>query len=259
MSSLLLREQRGQIWLLTIAGERQMNVLSRELIAELRETAVAAGQDPDIRAVVITGAGDRAFCAGANLKERRGWSDDEVRRWLVELHEGFRAIERCAKPWIAAINGLALGGGCELALACDLRVVDPAAEMGLPEVRVGIIPAGGGTVRLARLIGQSRARDLILTGRRVSALEAMQLGLANRISAPGDSVPAALGLAGEIAANAPVAVAAAKASMDEAWDLPINDALTRERAHYEKPLSSEDRREGLQAFAEKRTPRWKGR
>jgi enoyl-CoA hydratase/carnithine racemase len=258
MSS-LLREQRGQIWLLTIDGAAQMNVLSRELVAELRETALAAGSDPDVRAVVITGAGDRAFCAGANLKERKGWSDDEVRRWLIELHEGFRAIERCAKPWIAAVNGLAVGGGCELALACDLRILDPAAEIGLSEVRVGIIPAGGGTVRLARLIGQSRARDLILTGRRVGALEAMQLGLANRISAPGDSVSAALGLAGEIAANAPVAVAAAKASMDEAWDLPLEEALASERAHYEKPLRTEDRLEGLKAFAEKRAPRWKGR
>jgi enoyl-CoA hydratase/carnithine racemase len=258
MSS-LLRERRGQIWLLTIDGAAQMNVLSRELVAELRETALAAGSDPDVRAVVITGAGDRAFCAGANLKERKGWSDDEVRRWLIELHEGFRAIERCAKPWIAAVNGLAVGGGCELALACDLRILDPAAEIGLSEVRVGIIPAGGGTVRLARLIGQSRARDLILTGRRVGALEAMQLGLANRISAPGDSVSAALGLAGEIAANAPVAVAAAKASMDEAWDLPLEEALASERAHYEKPLRTEDRLEGLKAFAEKRAPRWKGR
>ncbi|HXN55952.1 MAG TPA: enoyl-CoA hydratase-related protein [Myxococcales bacterium] len=258
MSS-LLREQRGQVWLLTIDGEAQMNVLSRGLVVELRDTAIAAASDPDVRAVVITGAGDRAFCAGANLKERAGWSDDDVRRWLVELHEGLRAIERCGRPWIAAVNGVALGGGCELALACDLRVVDPAAEMGLPEVRVGILPAGGGTVRLARLIGQSRARDLILTGRRVGALEALQLGLANRVTGPRESVFAALGLAAEIAANAPVAVSAAKASMEEAWDLPLEEALAAERAHYEKPLRTEDRLEGLKAFAEKRVPRWKGR
>ncbi|GAC1535744.1 MAG: enoyl-CoA hydratase [Myxococcales bacterium] len=255
----LLRERRGRIWLLTIDGAAQMNVLSRGLVAELRDTAAAAGADPDVRAVVITGAGEKAFCAGANLKERAGWSDDDIRRWLVELHEGLRAIERCGRPWIAAVNGVALGGGCELSLACDLRVVDPAAQMGLPEFRVGIFPAGGGTVRLARLVGQSRARDLILTGRRVAAEEALQIGLANRVSAPRESVAAALALAEEIAGNAPVAVASAKASMDEAWDLSIDEALAGERAHYEQPLHSEDRLEGLKAFSEKRAPRWKGR
>src|SRR5438105_4174531 len=153
----------------------------------------------------------------------------------------------------------ALGGGCELALACDLRVLDPAAQIGLTETRIGVIPGGGGTVRLARIIGLGRAKDLILTARRVDAAEALQLGLANRISAAGDSVSAALALAGEIAANAPIAVAAAKMSIDEAWDLPIDAALEGERFHYEKPLLSEDRLEGLKPFAEKRHPRWKGR
>src|SRR5437763_8164623 len=252
-------EDRGNIRILTIDKEAQLNVLSRALVAELAQQARKAAVEAGIRVVIVTGAGTRAFCAGANLKERQGWSEDDVRRWLVELHGGLREIERCAKPWIAAVNGLALGGGCELALACDLRVIDPAAQIGLTETRVGVIPGGGGTVRLARVVGIGRAKDLILTARRVEAQEALQMGLVNRISAAGDSVSAAIALAHEVAANAPVALAAAKASVEEAWDLPIDAALERERHHYEKPLLSEDRLEGLQAFAEKRPPKWRGR
>jgi enoyl-CoA hydratase/carnithine racemase len=255
----LIQEDRGAVRVLTIDGEGQMNVLSRALVAELAQHARQAAVETEVRVVVLTGAGRRAFCAGANLKERRGWTEDDVRRWLVELHAGLRELERCPKPWIAAINGLALGGGCELALACDLRVMDPSAQIGLTETRIGVIPGGGGTVRLARLIGIGRAKDMILTARRVEAQEALQIGLVNRISAAGDSVSAAVALAHEIADNAPVAIAAAKASVDEAWDLAMDAALERERHHYEKPLLSEDRLEGLQAFAEKRPPRWRGR
>jgi enoyl-CoA hydratase/carnithine racemase len=255
----LIQEDRGSVRVLTIDGEARMNVLSRELVAELAQRARQAAVETSVRAVVVTGAGKRAFCAGANLKERKDWTEDDIRRWLAELHAGFRELERCPKPWIAAINGLALGGGCELALACDLRVMDPAAQIGLTETKIGVIPGGGGTVRLARLIGLGRAKDLILTARRVEAAEALHFGLANRISAAGDSVSAAMALAHEIAANAPVAVAAAKAAVDEAWDLAMDAALDRERQHYEKVLLSEDRLEGLKAFAEKRPPRWQGR
>ena len=255
----LIREDRGAVRILTIDGEAQMNVLSRALVAELAQQARQAAVETAVRAVVLTGAGRRAFCAGANLKERRGWTEDDVRGWLAELHGALRELERCPKPWIAAINGLALGGGCELALACDLRVIDPAAQIGLTETKVGVIPGGGGTVRLARVVGIGRAKDLILTARRVEAQEALQMGVVNRISAAGDSVSAAVALAHEVAANAPVALAAAKASVEEAWDLPIDAALERERQHYEKPLLSEDRLEGLQAFAEKRPPKWRGR
>jgi enoyl-CoA hydratase/carnithine racemase len=252
-------EDRGAIRILTIDKERQLNVLSRALVGELLEHARKADSDPSLRAVVLTGAGHRAFCAGANLKERQGWTDDDIRQWLVELHQGLRAIERCSRPWIAAVNGLALGGGCELALACDLRVLDPAAQVGLTETRIGVIPGGGGTVRLARIVGLGRARDLILTARRVEAPEALHIGLASRISAAGDSVSAALALAHEIAANAPLSVAAAKAAIGEEWDLELDRALERERQHYEKVLLSEDRLEGLKAFAEKRPAEWKGR
>jgi enoyl-CoA hydratase/carnithine racemase len=255
----LRTEDRGPVRVLTIDGEARMNVLSRALVGELVDESRRAAADPAVRVVVVTGAGSRAFCAGANLKERRGLTEDQVRHWLVELNASLREVERCPKPWIAAVNGLALGGGCELALGCDLRVLDPAAQMGLTEVRIGIIPGGGGTVRLARIVGMGRARDLILTARRIDAEEALRIGLANRISAPGESVSAAVALGNEIAANAPIAVAAAKASLEEGWDLPLDDALERERAHYDKALRSDDRLEGLAAFAEKRPPHWKGK
>ena len=253
----LRSEDRGSVRLLTIDKEPQLNVLSRALVAELSEQARQAAVAPGVRAVVLTGAGVRAFCAGANLKERNGWTEDDIRRWLVELHAGLREIERCPKPWIAAVNGLALGGGCELALACDLRVLATAAQIGLTETKIGIIPGGGGTVRLSRTVGLGRARELIFTARRVEAAEALQMGLANRVAA--DAVEAALALAGEIAANAPLGVAAAKAAIEDGWDLALDAALEAERRHYEKVLLSEDRLEGLKAFAEKRPPSWRGR
>ena len=257
MTAQLLAEDRGPVRVLTIDGERQMNVLSRALMGELGEAARRAAADGAVRAVVLTGAGAKAFCAGANLKERQGWTHDDIRRWLVELHAGLREIERCPKPWIAALNGVALGGGCELALACDIRVADPHAQIGLTETRIGIIPGGGGCVRLARVVGLGRAREMILTARRLDANEAFQIGLVNRVGAP--VIETALAVARQIAENAPLAVAAAKAAIEEGWDLQLDEALERERRWYEKPLASEDRLEGLKAFTEKRPPRWSGR
>src|SRR6266481_2459355 len=151
----LIVEDRGSVRVLTIDCADQMNVLSRPLVAELAQHARQAAVQLDVRAVVITGAGKRAFCAGANLKERQGWSEDDVRQWLIDLHGALREIERCSKPWIAAINGLALGGGCELALACDVRVMDPAAQIGLTGTKIGVIPGG----RLRRRRGGGGTRD----------------------------------------------------------------------------------------------------
>src|SRR3954468_3170516 len=252
-------ETQGAVRVLTIDKEPQLNALSRALVEELHQQATAVASEPAVRAVVVTGAGQKAFCAGANLKERQGGTHGDGRRWLVELHAAFRAIETCAKPWIAAVNGLALGGGCELALACDLRVLDPAAQIGLTETRIGVIPGGGGTVRLARVVGLGRAKELIFTARRVEAADALQMGLVNRVSAKGDVLSAALALAAEIAANAPIGISAAKSSIEDGWDKTLDAALEAERKHYEKVLLSEDRLEGLKAFAEKRPPKWSGK
>jgi enoyl-CoA hydratase/carnithine racemase len=251
-------EPRGpgvELW--TIDGEARRNAISRAMLAELEANVARAAKA--LRVVVLTGAGDKSFCAGADLKERAGMSDAEVRAFLDGLRRTFRAVETSDAVYIAAVNGTAFGGGTELSLACDLRLAAPGAELGLTEVKLGIIPGGGGTQRLARLIGPGRARDLILTGRRVGAAEALGLGLVNRISAEGKLIDEALELAGQIAANAPIAVAAAKRAIGEGLALPMDDALKLELYHYEKVLGTEDRLEGLRAFAEKRAPVFKGR
>ena len=184
-------------------------------------------------------------------------SEAEVRAFLDGLRRTLRAIETSDTIFIAAINGSALGGGTELALACDLRVAAPAAELGLTEVKLGIIPGGGGTQRLARLIGPGRAKDLILTGRRLNAAEAFAIGLVNRLAPEGRLLEVAFASPRQIAENAPLAVAAAKHAIDEGFDLDLDAALALELEQYETVLKPEDRLEGLRAFAEKRRPVWK--
>jgi enoyl-CoA hydratase/carnithine racemase len=183
----------------------------------------------------------------------------EVRDFLGGLRRTLRAIEKSDCVFVAALNGAAFGGGTELALACDLRVASPAAELGLTEVRLGIIPGGGGTQRLARLIGPGRAKDLILTGRRLNAAEAFSIGLVNRLAPEGRLLDTAFTLAEALAENAPIAVATAKHAIDEGMALPLDDALALELQKYEAVLETEDRLEGLRAFAEKRPPRYRGR
>jgi len=171
-----------ELW--TIDGEARRNALSRAMIRELLENLVRVRDDRAVRCVVITGKGDKAFCAGADLKERATMSAGEVHHFHESLRDAFRGIESAPQAFVAALNGAALGGGLELALACDLRVVVEGAEMGLPEVGLGIIPGGGGTVRLPRAIGVARAKELILTGRRVGAAEALAMGLVSRVARP---------------------------------------------------------------------------
>jgi enoyl-CoA hydratase/carnithine racemase len=252
-------ERRGSAEVWTIDGEERRNAISRSVLAEFGERVARVSRGHATRAVVLTGAGERAFCAGADLKERAGMSEAEVRAFLDQLGRTLRAMERSDCVFIAALNGAALGGGTELALACDLRVAAPTAELGLTEVRLGIIPGGGGTQRLPRLVGPARAKDLILTGRRINAAESLAIGLVHRLAPEGRLLEVALGLAEQVAANAPLAVAAAKHAIDEGLALGMDDALALEQRHYETVLASEDRREGLVAFAEKRPPRFHGR
>ncbi len=239
----------------TINGEARRNALSRAMVNELEANVTRVSADRTVRAVVLTGAGDKAFCAGADLKERATMSPPEVSAFLTSMRTIFRSLEQSDCVFIAFVNGAAFGGGTELSLCCDLRVIAASAEMGLTEVKLGIIPGAGGTQRLPRLVGKGVAKELILTGRRVPAAEAVALGLANRVGSLDD----ALSLAKSICENAPIAVAAAKHAIDEGAHLELDAALLLEQEKYALTLGTEDRLEGLKSFAEKRAPVYKGR
>lgn len=251
-------EERGAVEVWTIDGEARRNTLSRAMVADLAHHLRRIRSRPELRCVVLTGKGRRAFCAGADLKERAGMGQGEVKAFLGTLREALRAVETAAPVFLAALNGAALGGGLELALACDLRIASETAELGLPEVTLGIIPGGGGTQRLPRAIGLARAKDLILTGRRVGASEALSLGLVSRVSPPERLLPEALELAGRVARNAPVSLRQAKRAIDGGLSLPMDEALDLEHRMYQDCLGTRDRLEALRAFAEKRAPDFTG-
>ncbi len=252
-------ETRDAVEVWTIDGEGRRNAISRAMLSELEALVTRASSGGAVRAVILTGAGDKAFCAGADLKERTTMGEAEVRAFLEALRRVMLALEDSPCVFIAAINGVALGGGTELALASDLRVAAPAAELGLTEVKLGIIPGGGGTQRLSRLVGPGRAKDLILTGRRLSAAEAFSFGIVNRLAPEGRLLETAAALAESIVINAPIAVGAAKHAIDRGLSLELGAALALEQRHYELTLTTEDRLEGLKAFAEKRPPKFRGR
>jgi enoyl-CoA hydratase/carnithine racemase len=249
---------RGEIVWLVLARPEAANALSRRLVGELRQAVTALAADRSVRAVVVTGTG-KAFSAGADLKERRGFTLDDTRGFLDELGGALDALAALSCPVIAAINGAAFGGGLELALACDLRIAAEGAPLGLVETRLGIIPGGGGTQRLARLVGVARAKELIFTGRRFDAAEARAWGIVQQVVPPAELEAAAARLAGEVAGAGPLAVAQAKAAIDEGIDQSLADGLAIERRHYEVVLASADRDEGLAAFAEKRAPLFQGK
>jgi enoyl-CoA hydratase/carnithine racemase len=253
-------EQRGAVAVWTIDREARRNALSRSTLLAIGRLARDAAGDDSVRAIVVTGAGDRAFSAGADLKERQSMSEDDVRVQLDLYRSEIGALDRCPKPVVAAINGAALGGGLELALACDLRVAVPQAVLGLPETSLGIIPGAGGTQRLPRIVGEGRAKELVLLGRRLSAEEALLWGLVNRVSPPGANVvDDTVNWIGPIAGGAPIAQTAALEAIDRALDVPLDVGLELEKVSYGRTLASEDRREALAALAEKREPRFRGR
>ena len=254
MSELSITD-RGPVRIVLIDGEARMNVLSRALVAELAAESKRAGGDSAIRAMVITGSGTRAFCAGANLKERRGWTDDDIRRWLVELHTALREIERCPKPWIAAVNGLALGGGCELALACDIVLAAEHASFGLPEASVGLVP-GFGILRAPSVVGRQATKLMVLAGERLGAQRACELGLVQQVLPAAELLPAALKLGERIAERAPLAVEVGKRM--------VNRGVDRGETGYGVEAvamlyATRDAAEGIAAFTERREPRFEGR
>ncbi len=251
-------ERRGAVEVWTIEGEERRNSLTMALIAELHGHLGRAALDRGLRCVVLTGAGDKAFCAGADLKERARMSAEEVHRFHRDLRGAFRGVEEAPQPFVAALNGAALGGGLELALACDLRIASDAAQLGLPEVALGIIPGGGGTQRLARLVGVARAKDLVLTARRISGAEALAMGLVAQVAPRERLLDEALALAERIARNAPVSLRQAKRAIDGGFHLPLEEALDLENRLYQDCLGTRDRLEALAAFAEKRPPVFTG-
>ncbi|MGH2829806.1 MAG: enoyl-CoA hydratase-related protein [Actinomycetota bacterium] len=253
-----VRLDLGQIATITLDRAGAANCLSRATLAGLSAAIGDVTADSSTRAVILTGAGDKAFCAGADLKERAGMSDAEVRDFVRMIRDTATALSRVPAPTIAAINGIAFGGGCELALACDVRVIDERAQIGLTETSLGIVPGGGGTQRLPRLIGPARAIELIVAAKRVDAAEALRIGLVNEVAPAGGALKAATAIAERIAANAPIAVRAAKEAAWRGLELPLDDGLALETSLYERCLGTKDRIEGLAAFREKRPPVYTG-
>jgi enoyl-CoA hydratase/carnithine racemase len=243
---------------ITLNRPAAMNSISTELASELSRACAEIAAAPEVRAVVLSAAGERAFCAGADLKERSAMTDADIMRQRHAMRAVFGAVLALPQPAIAAVHGFALGGGCELALACDVIVADDTAVFGLPEVTVGLVPGGGGTQLAMRRVGPGRAADLVLTGRKVGADEAERLGLIDRRVPRGQDGPAAVELAGQIAANSPVAVRAAKRAMRHGWGISLEAGLDVEDAAWRTAALSADRREGIAAFVEKRPPAWPG-
>ena len=243
--------------LVTIDREEVLNALSFDLLDELAAVLERLDADPGCRAIVLTGSGTRAFVAGADIREL-------ARQTPVSLLAENRfavwdRIGRIRTPLIAAVRGFALGGGCELALTCDIVIAAEDASFGQPEINLGVMPGAGGTQRLTRAIGKARAMDLILTGRTIDAVAAERMGLVSRVVAPADTLGTALDLAVRIAGQAPVAVLAAKESIKLADELPLSAGLQHERQAFYLLFASEDQGEGMAAFVEKRRPQWKGR
>ncbi|GAC1336884.1 MAG: enoyl-CoA hydratase-related protein [Candidatus Dormibacteria bacterium] len=246
-------DRRDGYLLLTI-DHPPANAISRAVIADLREGIQLTHDNPELRCVVITGSGSRFFAAGADITEFREAGGEAIsagQRLTLE-------IESLHVPVIAAVNGIALGGGCEIALACDIRIAARSARFGQPEINLGIIPGWGGTQRLPRLIGRSRAMPLLFTGEQISAEQALDWGLVSQVVEPGELEQAAEALARTIAAKAPLAVAATKAAVGVGLDKPIAKGLEDERQEFVHVFKSDDAVEGVTAFLEKRTPTWRG-
>jgi enoyl-CoA hydratase len=243
---------------LTIDRPEAMNALDVGALEELRDRLVELRGDDGVGAIVLTGAGDRAFAAGADIKYMSALAVDEAKEWGGLGHEVGQLLETTPKATIAAVNGFALGGGCELALACDLRYASTAAKLGQPEVNLGIIPGWGGTQRLARVCGLGIAKELILTGRVVDADEALRIHLVNGVFQPGDLLEKTLEVARLIASKGPLAIAAAKAAVNHALQGDHVENLRSEADRFGELFSSHDAKEGMSAFVEKRAPDFTG-
>jgi enoyl-CoA hydratase/carnithine racemase len=253
------RRLDGHVAVVTLSRPEALNAISGHVADELAGALLAAAADPDAWVVVLEADGEKAFCVGADLKERNQLDDAGWLRNRILMRGMFDSLRALPQPTIASAFGFALGGGFELALSCDLIVASEDAVFGLPETGVGIVPGGGGTQLLARKIGLARAKEMVFTGRRISADEALSWGLANRVVPRSELASATAALAAEVCANSPVGVREAKAAIDRGVEVPIQQGIELEDLAWRRAVASDDRREGIAAFNEKRDPRWTGR
>jgi enoyl-CoA hydratase len=252
----ILVETRARVGLLTLNRPDALNALNHVLLTELMDALDAFDRDENIHVMVIAGS-DKAFAAGADIKEMADRNALEMRE--RDPLAVFGRIRTIRKPVIAAVSGWALGGGCELAMSCDMVVASETAKFGQPEITIGVIPGAGGTQRLTRAVGKALAFEMILNNRTLSAQEALQFGLVNRVVPPERFLEEALTLAAEIAGRAPLAVRAAKRMINQSFERPLTEAIYEERQEFYNLFNSEDQQEGMQAFIEKRKPAWKGK
>jgi enoyl-CoA hydratase len=256
--NLLTKKEAGIGWI-TINRPDKLNALNVETVLELRSAFLEFQADPEVRVVILTGSGEKAFIAGADISQFLGLDDARAKEYARRGQDVTALIENSKKPVIAAINGYALGGGTEFALACHIRIASENAKMGQPEVKLGLIPGYGGTQRLARLVGKGKALELILSGRTIDAKEAFEIGLVNRV-VPLSELAAACGkLAQEIIANAPLALQYSIQAVNEGLDQTLRDGLQTEAALFGRTFASEDSQEGTKAFLEKRKANFKGK
>jgi len=252
-------ERDGAVAVVTIDRQDALNALDVATLSELRDRLRELGGDAGVRALVLTGAGDRAFVAGADIKYMSGLSPEQAKDWGTLGHEAGTLLETMPKATIAAINGFALGGGCELALACDIRYASSRAKLGQPEINLGIVPGWGGTQRLARVCGVGVAKELIFTGRTVDAAEALRIGLVNAVFEPEELLAKARETAAQLAAKSPIALALAKRLCNVTLGGDHARGLASEVEGFGELFAGEDAKEGLTAFVEKREPRFVGR
>lgn len=255
----IIYEQRGNLAVVTLHRPEGLNAFNYNMISELGDITEAIRINPDIRVVIFTGSGNRSFSVGADLKERKNLTDSEVKRNLYKIGEVFTAIEHLPQPTIAMINGFAFGGGIELALSCDFRIAAKSAKMGLTETSLAIIPGAGGTQRLPRLIGETKALELILTARRLTADEAFDYGMLTKVVVDEQLTESTIDFANDMLTNGPIALQQAKFAVKHGMNVDLQTGLSIERKAYELTIPTEDRIEALTAFAEKRAPEFKGK
>jgi enoyl-CoA hydratase/carnithine racemase len=255
----LLYDKKDKIAYITVNRPKVLNALNLPTMEDLRRAFTSAKEDPEVRVVILTGAGEKAFVAGADINELQKHTPIEGKEWTHIGQSVLDLMENLGKPVIACVNGFALGGGCELAMACTMRLASETAKLGQPEVKLGVMPGYGGTQRLPRLVGKGLAMQLVLTGEMITAQEAYRIGLVNEVVAPSELMSRAEAIARKIIANSPLAVQYAMEAVNHGLDMPLKEGLFLEATLFGVLCASEDKKEGTTAFLEKRQANFKGK